>query len=63
LQPRNRLIISILIGLVLLTFIVTTITFGVLWNRAKSRSNYAYAVERGTIGFPVRLPNDGEYVQ
>ncbi|UJR24754.1 hypothetical protein I4U23_006128 [Adineta vaga] len=64
-QPRNRLIINILLCLIIISLTITTIIFGIAWNRAKSRSssNDVYAVDKGTIGFPIRLPNDGDYVQ
>ena len=49
-----------------LSLSVTTITFAVLWTNSKSRSidlDEKYAVENGSIGFPIRLPNDGKYLQ
>ncbi|CAF1310585.1 unnamed protein product [Adineta ricciae] len=64
-QPRNRLIIYVLLGIIIISLTITTIVFAVIWNRAKSRSpsDNVYAVAKGTIGFPIRLPDDGEYVQ
>jgi 5'-nucleotidase len=51
--------------MIIISLTITTITFGVLWNHSKSYStnNYIYAVEKGKIGFPIRLPNDGKYLQ
>jgi 5'-nucleotidase len=47
--------------MIIISLTITTITFGVLWNRSKS--DFIYAVDKGTIGFPIRLPNDGKYIQ
>ncbi|CAF4503042.1 unnamed protein product [Rotaria socialis] len=63
LATRNRLIIFVILCVMLSSLTITTITFAVLWKRSKSRSNYLYAANKGTIGFPIRLPNDGKYIQ
>ncbi len=42
---------------------MTTITFAVLWKRSKSDRDPVYAVNKGAIGFPPILPNDGKYIQ
>jgi 5'-nucleotidase len=57
------LIIFLIVSIIIISLTITTITFGVLWNRSKSLSNYIYSVDKGTIGFPIRLPNDGKYIQ
>ncbi|CAF1267621.1 unnamed protein product [Rotaria sp. Silwood1] len=62
-QQKNRLIIMVLISVIIISLIITTITFIVLWKNSKSYSNSIYAVDKGTIGFPIRLPNDGKYIQ
>jgi len=51
--------------LIIISLLITTITFAVLWNRSKSYSNPnpRYAVNKGIIGFPPLLPNDGKYIQ
>ncbi|CAF2966179.1 unnamed protein product [Rotaria sp. Silwood2] len=62
-EKKNNLIIIVIAGLLIISLTITTITFSVLWNRSKSHSNSLYAVDKGTIGFPIRLPNDGKYIQ
>ncbi len=62
-QPKNSLILLIISCVIIISLLLTTITFGVLWKRAKSLSNDKYSVDRGPIGFPIRLPNDGKYVE
>jgi len=53
---------SFLIFLIIL-FLTSTITFGVLWRYEASSILNKYAVDHGTIGFPPLLPNDGKYIQ
>ncbi|CAF1416200.1 unnamed protein product [Adineta steineri] len=62
-QPKNRFILYGILCLIIISLTVTTIIFGVLWKGEKSKSNSIYAVAKGTIGFPNRLPDDGEYIQ
>ncbi|CAF2851079.1 unnamed protein product [Rotaria sp. Silwood2] len=62
-QPKNRLIIFLILFVIIISLTITTITFAVLWNRSKSHSNNEYAVAKGTIDFPIRLPDDGKYIQ
>ncbi|CAF4725218.1 unnamed protein product, partial [Rotaria sp. Silwood2] len=62
-EKKNNLIIIVIACLLIISLTITTITFSVLWNRSKSHSNSLYAVDKGTIGFPIRLPNDGKYIQ
>ncbi|CAF1407630.1 unnamed protein product [Adineta steineri] len=62
-QPKNRFILYGILCLIIISLTVTTIIFGVLWKGEKSKSNSVYAVAKGTIGFPNRLPDDGEYIQ
>ena len=55
------------------SFIILTIIFGVLWLTSGTISSNSpvisngtiseYAIANGIIGFPSRLPNDGNYVQ
>lgn len=41
-----------------------TITFIILWvKKVNPFSSSTFAVEKGIIGFPISLPNDGKYVQ
>ncbi|CAF4130328.1 unnamed protein product [Rotaria sp. Silwood2] len=42
---------------------VLTIVFGLLWSQSQSSSSKKFAVEKGIIGFPITLPDDGRYVQ
>jgi 5'-nucleotidase / UDP-sugar diphosphatase len=60
LRPR---LIFIILGGIILVLIIVTITLGVLLGRPKSSVPIQFAVNKGTIGFPVRLPDDGRYVQ
>ncbi|CAF0869910.1 unnamed protein product [Rotaria sordida] len=62
-HDKNRLLIIVIISLIIISLTITTITFAVLLNRSKSSAHYLYAVDKGTIGFPIRLPNDGKYIQ
>ncbi|CAF3820065.1 unnamed protein product [Adineta steineri] len=62
-QPKNSFIFYGILCLIIISLTVTTIIFGVLWKGEKSKSNSVYAVAKGTIGFPNRLPDDGEYIQ
>jgi 5'-nucleotidase len=56
--------IIVIFGTIVIGLTITTITFGVLWNHSKSSSsNNIYSVEKGAIGFPIRLPDDGKYIQ
>ena len=67
LYSSQCLIYSIL-SIILAIFVILTITFGALWARKEIRYSpqilsSSYAVEKGIIGFPPSLPNDGRYVQ
>ncbi|CAF3679452.1 unnamed protein product [Rotaria sp. Silwood1] len=62
-QQINRSIIMVLASIIIISLTITTITFAMLWNRSKSSSNYMNSVHKGTIGYPIRLPNDGKYIQ
>ncbi|CAF4961084.1 unnamed protein product, partial [Rotaria sp. Silwood1] len=62
-QQINRSIIMVLASIIIISLTITTITFAMLWNRSKSSSNYMHSVHKGTIGYPIRLPNDGKYIQ
>jgi 5'-nucleotidase/UDP-sugar diphosphatase len=62
-EPRNRIILLLILFTIILSLLITTITFGVLWRQSKSHSNSVYAVNKGTIGFPPILPDDGKYIQ
>ncbi|CAF0858719.1 unnamed protein product [Rotaria sordida] len=62
-RDKNRLLIIVIISLIIISLTITTVTFAVLLNRSKSSAHYLYAVDKGTIGFPIRLPNDGKYIQ
>lgn len=66
--------IYLVLGLIIVGFVILTIIFGSLWLKCDPRSRFnttliyntslpEYAVANGIIGFPVRLPNDGQYVQ
>jgi 5'-nucleotidase len=55
-------IIYTLLGIISICLLILTITFANLW-RNNNKSTTVYAVEKGIIGFPLRLPNDGRYVQ
>ncbi len=57
------MIIFVISCIIIVSLFITTITFGILWKRAKSVSNDDYTVDRGPIGFRIRLPNDGKYVE
>ena len=51
-------------AIVILLLVALNITFGVLWGkRVNPFSSTKYAVEKGVIGFPISLPNDGTYIE
>ncbi|CAF0977633.1 unnamed protein product [Adineta steineri] len=50
------------LSIISICFLILTILFASLYHNS-NRSSIVYAVEKGIIGFPVRLPNDGRYVQ
>ncbi|CAF3823538.1 unnamed protein product [Rotaria sp. Silwood1] len=49
--------------LLIIALAIVTIVFGLLWSQSQSSSSKQYAVEKGIIGFPITLPDDGRYVQ
>jgi 5'-nucleotidase len=50
------------LSLIIVCLTILTVVYASLWRNIKSPSNI-YAVENGIIGYPIRLPNDGQYVQ
>ncbi|CAF1348585.1 unnamed protein product [Didymodactylos carnosus] len=64
---KSHGLIYALLGVTITCLTILTIVFGALWgggcNTSSTPSSAVYAVEKGTIGFPIRLPNDGRYVQ
>ncbi|CAF2609713.1 unnamed protein product [Rotaria sp. Silwood2] len=55
-------LIYIFLGLIIVCLTILTIVYASLWHSANISSN-TFAVKNGIIGYPVRLPNDGRYVQ
>ena len=66
-QLPPQYIVYLVLTTILLVSISLTIAFGVLWGQSKSKSivhpSSTYAMAKGIIGFPPRLPDDGSYVQ
>ncbi|CAF0929882.1 unnamed protein product [Adineta steineri] len=58
--PYGLIFIFLIVIIICLT--ILTIVYASLW-RSNKVSPKIYAVENGIIGYPVRLPNDGRYVQ
>ncbi|CAF3749961.1 unnamed protein product [Rotaria sordida] len=50
------------LSLIILCLLILTIVYASLWRNANTSSN-TYAVANGIIGYPIRLPNDGRYIQ
>ena len=50
------------LGITSLCLLILTIIFA-SWYRNCNKSSIVYAVEKGIIGSPLRLPNDGRYIQ
>ncbi|CAF1367000.1 unnamed protein product [Adineta steineri] len=50
------------LSIISICFLILTIVFASLYHNSNP-SSIVYAVEKGAIGFPIRLPNDGRYIQ
>ncbi|CAF3772715.1 unnamed protein product, partial [Rotaria sordida] len=55
-------LIYIILGIVIICLTTLTVVYGSLWHNTKTFSNI-FAVENGTIGYRISLPNDGRYIQ
>jgi 5'-nucleotidase/UDP-sugar diphosphatase len=55
-------LIYTILGIIIICLFTLTIVYSSLWRNNKSPPE-TYAVENGIIGYPIRLPNDGRYVQ
>ena len=60
---KNNSTTTFILLLPILTLLITTITFAILWKKQIPPSSNPYALHNGTIGFPPLLPNDGKYLQ
>ena len=49
--------------LLILVLIISTTVLGVMFRKSQSSSSTEFATDQGIIGFPIRLPDDGRYVQ
>jgi 5'-nucleotidase len=50
------------LGLISLSLLILTIIYAKFWRNC-SIPTLVYAAEKGMIGFPLHLPNDGRYIQ
>ncbi len=50
------------LAIIIVCLTILTVVYASLYRNNKSLPNI-YSVEKGIIGFPIRLPNDGQYVQ
>jgi 5'-nucleotidase len=50
------------LSIIIICLTILTVVYASLWRNNKTSLNI-YAVENGIIGYPIRLPNDGRYVQ
>ncbi|CAF4791577.1 unnamed protein product [Rotaria sp. Silwood1] len=55
-------LIYTILGIVIVCLTILTIVYASLWHNTKT-SLYTFAIANGIIGYPIRLPNDGRYVQ
>ncbi|CAF2883676.1 unnamed protein product [Rotaria sp. Silwood2] len=55
-------LIYTILGLIIVCLTILTIVYASLWHNTKT-SSYTFTVANGIIGYPIRLPNDGRYVQ
>jgi 5'-nucleotidase/UDP-sugar diphosphatase len=55
-------LIYTILGIIIICLFTLTIVYSSLWRNNKSPPE-TYAVENGIIGYPIRLPNDGRYIQ